>query len=66
MSWQLWVAVAVVASGFIVLLVIRLRQAQRVFDDLTRAEPALGDPDELARLRSRRHPSVPHAARRTR
>jgi hypothetical protein len=34
MSWQLWVVVAAVAGALLVLLVLRFRRAQRVFDQI--------------------------------
>jgi hypothetical protein len=32
MSWQLWVLIAAAATGLVVLLAVKLRHAQQVFD----------------------------------
>jgi hypothetical protein len=66
MSWQLWVVIALVAAGVVILAVTRMRHAQHVFTDITRMDrptersrPDLsGDElalsgDELARARAR-------------
>jgi hypothetical protein len=59
MSWQVWVVLAVVATGVVILAVIRMRHAQHVFADITRPDrptkrdrPDLSG-DELARARAR-------------
>ncbi|WP_433162669.1 hypothetical protein [Kribbella sp. CA-247076] len=59
MSWQLWVVIALVAAGVVVLAVTRMRHAQHVFDDITQLDgptessrPGLSD-DEIARARDR-------------
>ncbi|MGW6281061.1 hypothetical protein [Kribbella sp. NPDC055071] len=63
MSWQLWVLIALAATGLVVLAVARMRRARRVFDDITHLDrPAPHGPaissgdlsgDELAKLRAR-------------
>jgi len=74
MSWQLWVLIAL-AIGLAVLVVVRLRHAQRVFDDITRpdrtAQSGQGDrsgdevvADEIAQARARRILSPPPTPRR--
>jgi hypothetical protein len=35
MSWQLWVVMALVAVGLVVLATARMRHARKVFDDIT-------------------------------
>ncbi|GAA1595640.1 hypothetical protein GCM10009804_60310 [Kribbella hippodromi] len=69
MSWQLWVAIAVLAAGVILLAVARMRHARKVFDDLTdldRAgssrtpDPAADPADELARARARQFRAEPY------
>ncbi|GAA1664547.1 hypothetical protein GCM10009745_02920 [Kribbella yunnanensis] len=56
MSWQLWVAIGIVAAVLLLLAATRMRHAQHVFDDITQVErpvpPATAD--ELADHRSRR------------
>ncbi|WP_460660546.1 hypothetical protein [Kribbella swartbergensis] len=59
MSWQLWVVIALLASGVVILAVTRMRHAQHVFSDITRLDrPGKSDHpgltgDELARARAR-------------
>jgi hypothetical protein len=60
MSWQLWVLIALAATGLVLLATVRMRHARRVFDDITRIDqrPALSirqdlSSDELARVRAR-------------
>jgi hypothetical protein len=59
MSWQLWVVIALVAAGVVILTVTRMRHAQHVFADITRldrpTESSRPDRsgDELARARAR-------------
>jgi len=67
MSWQLWVVVAAVAVGLVVLTVARLHHAHQVFH---RIIDSLDDPghdterDEVATQRHKRaRPAfIPHAA----
>ncbi len=63
MTWQLWVVIALVAVGVVILAVTRMRHAQHVFDDITTLDrPAESDlaaesdipGDELGRARARR------------
>ncbi|TCO30123.1 hypothetical protein EV652_105117 [Kribbella steppae] len=56
MAWQLWVVIALIATGVVILAVTRMRHAQHVFTDITR----LDDPtesglssDDIARARAR-------------
>ncbi|MFI6828818.1 hypothetical protein ACIBG5_17065 [Kribbella sp. NPDC050241] len=62
MAWQLWVAIALAATGVVILVAWRMRHAQHVFDDIIRidrsAESSQSDPsgDELAQARARRIP----------
>ncbi|MFG1621234.1 hypothetical protein [Kribbella sp. NPDC049227] len=62
MAWQLWVPIALAATGLVILVVWRMRHAQHVFDDITRIDRSAGssqsDPsgDELAQARARRIP----------
>ena len=51
MSWQLWVAVGVVAAALLVFVTLRMRHAQHVFHDITRIEPP-ARADELAHRRA--------------
>ncbi|MFI7061867.1 hypothetical protein ACIBL3_12845 [Kribbella sp. NPDC050124] len=59
MSWQLWVVIALIAAGVVILAVTRMRHAQHVFDDITRpdspTERSRSGPsgDEIARARIR-------------
>jgi hypothetical protein len=69
MTWQLWVLITLVATGVVILAVIRMRHAQHVFDDITTLDrPAESDipadlpGDELSRARARR--SEPEPSRR--
>ena len=55
MSWQLWVLIALAATGLVVLAVARMRRARHVFDDITRldrsthgSQPGAGRPPGLA------------------
>ncbi|HET6743166.1 MAG TPA: hypothetical protein VFH76_29705 [Kribbella sp.] len=70
MTWQLWVAIALAATGLVILVVWRMRHAQHVFDDITRidrsAESSQSDrsSDELAQARARRIPPPPSPPRR--
>ncbi|GAA2797541.1 hypothetical protein [Kribbella solani] len=58
MSWQLWVAIAVVAAGLILLAAARMRHARRVFDDIT----DLGHPAAARTSRTRAsRPAAPAA-----
>jgi hypothetical protein len=58
MSWQLWVVIALAATGVLLLAVARMRHARDVFDDITRldrpAENSQLSADELTRARVRR------------
>ena len=38
MSWQLWVLIALAATGLVLLAVARMRHARQVFDDITRLD----------------------------
>jgi hypothetical protein len=69
MFWQLWVLVAVVASGLLIFVTVRFRHARKVFDhiidqlDDPAACPDLDAPiDELARRRRTSAALVPHQA----
>lgn len=56
MSWQLWVLIALAATGLVLLAVTRMRRARKVFDDITRIDrpTQVGrSSDELARARAR-------------
>jgi hypothetical protein len=56
MAWQLWVLIALAAAGLVLLAVVRMRHARRVFDDITdldRPMPGSAAPDELGRARAR-------------
>ena len=55
MSWQLWVLIALAATGLVLLAVARMRRARHVFDDITRldrsthgSQPGAGRPPGLA------------------
>ena len=57
MSWQLWVLIALAATGLVLLAVARMRHARHVFDDITRldrptrgSQPGAGRPPGLAGL----------------
>ena len=57
MSWQLWVLIALAATGLVLLAVARMRRARHVFDDITRldrstygSQPGAGRPPGLAGL----------------
>jgi hypothetical protein len=57
MSWQVWVVIAVAATGLVLLVVARMRHAHHVFDDITRldrstrrSQPGAGRPPGLAGL----------------
>ncbi|MEU8225536.1 hypothetical protein [Kribbella sp. NPDC048915] len=75
MSWQLWVMMALVAAGLVVLATARMRHARKVFDDITdldrptQARTATSvdnstyTADELARVRARHHPAEPRPRR---
>jgi hypothetical protein len=59
MSWQLWVLIALSATGLGLLAVARMRHARHVFDDITSldrpsqgSQPAAGRPPGLAGLAS--------------
>ncbi|HEY4568104.1 MAG TPA: hypothetical protein VIH10_01525 [Kribbella sp.] len=58
MSWQLWVVIALAATGLVLLAVARMRHAREVFDDITQLDRPTwtGHPrvDELARARAQR------------
>jgi len=54
MSWQLWVVIALAASGPVLLAVIRLRHARHVFDDITR----LDRPSQRSRSTAGRPPGL--------
>ena len=58
MSWQLWVVVALAATGLVLLAVARMRHAREVFDDITQLDrpwrTGHARPDELARARAQR------------
>lgn len=65
MSWQLWVLIALAATGLVLLAAARMRRARQVFDDIVRVDrpsqrrrtdvPNSSLPsDELARARDRR------------
>jgi hypothetical protein len=57
MTLQLWVTIALAATGIVILAAARMRHAQHVFEDITtldrRAESDLPR-DELGRARARR------------
>ena len=59
MSWQLWVVIALVATGVVVLAVTRMRHAQHVFDDIVQPDRPMDGSrpghtgDEIARARAR-------------
>ena len=63
MSWQLWVAIGLVAAALIVVLAARMRHAQHVFDDLTQVDRPTPT-DELAHRRSHRVAHEPGRHRR--
>ena len=59
MSWQLWVLIALSATGLGLLAVARMRHARHVFDDITSldrpsqsSQPAAGRPPGFAGLAS--------------
>ncbi|MGW1344294.1 hypothetical protein ACWCOV_24870 [Kribbella sp. NPDC002412] len=74
MSWQLWVVIALIAAGVVILAVTRMRHAQHVFDDITRPDSPTESSrsgvsgDEIARARaratSRAHRTEPEASPR--
>ena len=67
MSWQLWVLIALAATGLVLLAAVRLRHARHVFDDITRLDrPTRSElpSDELARARTRRIPPEPDRHRK--
>ncbi|MEU4190816.1 hypothetical protein AB0E69_02865 [Kribbella sp. NPDC026611] len=66
MSWQLWVLIALVAAGLVLLAVLRMRHARTVFDDITHLDrPARPTGDELAKARARHaRPDEPDRRRR--
>ncbi len=66
MSWQLWVAIGLVAAALIVFVAARMRHAQHVFDDITQVERTADQihADELAHRRSHRVAHEPGRHRR--
>ena len=38
MSWQLWVLIALAATGLVLLAAARMRRAREVFDDIVRLD----------------------------
>jgi hypothetical protein len=70
MSWQLWVAIALIAAVVVILAVIRMRHAQHVFSDITQLErPAESSRsglsgDDLARARARARQTAAEAGQR--
>ena len=58
MSWQLWVLIALAATGLGLLAAARMRHARHVFDDIThldrRPQIQAVVSDEIARARARR------------
>jgi hypothetical protein len=61
MSWQLWVVIALAATGLVLLAAARMQRARHVFDDIVRLDrsPQPQSGDELARARARRMPTEP-------
>jgi hypothetical protein len=50
MSWQLWVLIAAAANSLLLVLAVKVRRAQKVFDRIVEAPTT----DDLARHRRRR------------
>jgi len=59
MAWQLWVVIALIATGVVILAVTRMRHAQHVFTDITRLDSPMESgrtglsSDDIARARAR-------------
>ena len=70
MSWQLWVLIALAATGLVLLAAVRMRHAREVFDDIVRLDRPSQHRrtdlprDELARARERRVPPEPDQHRK--
>ena len=61
MTWQLWVLIAAAATGLTLVLTVKLRHAQLVFDRIV-SQPGDTRTDELS-IRRRRRTRRPEPAR---